>query len=124
MTTLYILPTQDDQTAFADGRTPGNMLTATFDTPVEVAAYVQGVEICYGLAEVEVVEQLGAKLVLEVDGEETTVEFATQDEVAAFEKGLDDGDGFESPAIFKEGDDDYEKVAALHDVIYPPAPAP
>lgn len=111
---VLVLLTVADQASFMAGRKPNNIIEHAFESLAQVNAYRDGIDAIADesdeVGEILVVE---SSVLYEIDGQREEVTFSTTDQASAFQQGLEDAEGFASPLIVTEDDDNFDKLAAL-----------
>lgn len=114
MTKFAILPTQEDQSLFAQGRRPENILMFEgYATEAEMQSFRDGMDAVADQVEYEIVEDRGLEIDLDTDGDVATVRFESEATKAAYVAGLEAGEGYAGPEIHVEGTPEYETIAAF-----------
>lgn len=115
MPTIIVVSTSEDQAKIAKGIDPdvSNMYSRYFETELEARAYQDGLNSLPDCISSEILEDNGLKMLISFAGEEKNIEFSNDAEKIAYLDGLDDADGFVSPAIYEEGDEGYEALLNL-----------
>lgn len=123
MTKFAILPTQEDQSLFAQGRRPENiMMFDGYATEAEMQSFRDGMEAVANQADYEIFEERDLEIFLDIHGETTPLRFVDEASKRAFIAGLETGDGYTGPEIHVEGTPEYEAIAAFEaQVPAPPA---
>ncbi|MBS4049335.1 MAG: hypothetical protein KG075_23520 [Alphaproteobacteria bacterium] len=112
MIDVIVLPTQEDQMRASNGRAPENSLMFEFATLKEVEAFNDGIGAVNDAVEYEILKETKKKLILEIAGDEIDIPFNTEAEKNAFMKGLETGDGWNSPGVYW-ADNDAEEFARI-----------
>lgn len=120
MPKIFVLPTQEDVATFQSGKKPENVLVREFNTEAELGAYKQGVDVIEDeFDELDGLNVVGAKVCFTRptdENEDADIEemiFSTCAEAEACRQGIDDSEGFKSPMVIEESDDEFSVLAAL-----------
>jgi hypothetical protein len=117
---VVLLPAQEDQVAFQQGRMPGNHFEHSFETEGELKAYLEGVEAIEDEQDIiSGIEVVGSKVTIQREGEDDEdvdvdeVTFETPAEAVAFQLGVEDAEGFRAPQAITEDDPMFGKFTEL-----------
>lgn len=113
--TVYVLPAQEDITAFEFGTSPNNILVREFGNAAELTAYKDGLDaITDALDVIDELSVAGCRVSYHIndDADLTEVAFSTPEEAEAFRQGLDDAEGFTAPRVIAPEDDGYARLSA------------
>ncbi len=111
MAKVIVLPTKEGQSTYNEGRIPDDVYLREFATEDEADAYVVGIESVEGLVEYDISEEGNRSLRLVIADDATDLAFTTVAEKEAFKLGLEDGDGYDCPEIFREGETGFDDLA-------------
>lgn len=117
MHAIIVIPTREEQARIEAGQVPdvANMYLREFGTTIELEAYIDGLEGLPDMMEYEIVENEALRLRVDFDGDVSCFEFGSPAEKYAYISGLEDADGFESPAFLREGEEHFDTLKDLMD---------
>lgn len=127
----FMLPAQEDQANFCEGREPENILFREFENEKVYAAYLNGVDAIED-EEDEIIELnvIGSKVVyqresgLDDDADVEEVFFGTPAEAEAFRLGIDDAEGFRNPIVYGEDEPEFARLREIHERKFAPTLQP
>lgn len=117
MHTIIVIPTREEQASLEAGQVPdvANMYLRRFGTTIELEAYIDGLESLPDMMEYEIIENDALRLRVDFEGDVSCLDFGSPAEKRAFISGLEDADGFQSPAFLREGEEQFDTLKDLMD---------
>lgn len=117
---VLILPTQEDIVNFENGKKPGNVLEREFYSEVELAAYKNGIDVIEDeFDEIDGLNVVGSIVSFTRPTDESNdadiqeIVFGTHAEAEAYRQGIDDSEGFRSPMLIEQSDENFDLLTAL-----------
>lgn len=117
MVKIIVLPTEEGQSTFNEGRIPEDVFLCEFATNDEAHAYVAGIESMEGLVEYDILDEDNQSLRVLIADNAIDLAFASVAEKEAFKLGLEDGDGYSCPGIYREGETGFDDLANVAELV-------
>jgi hypothetical protein len=114
---VFVLPTQEDVLAVAEGRNPDDMFWRVFETARELTAYKAGIDAIEDENdELASLVRLGRNVFLGRGGIVQPHELESEAVAEAFRQGVEDAEGVETPLLIGREDGRFSKITKISSV--------